>query len=75
MKFVCSQSWGDLAAIERNDDARYCEVCSTTVHFVRSSADLDQHVRAGHCIAFRSVDDDGYDRDGRGGIVMGQIAE
>ena len=62
----------DLAAIERNDDARYCEVCSTTVHFVRSSADLDEHVRAGHCIALRSVDGD--DWEGPGGMLMGEIA-
>ena len=62
MKFVCSQSWDDLAAIERHADVRYCDVCSNSVYFVRDSADLAQHVKAGHCIAFQS-DDDGDDPD------------
>ena len=70
LKFVCAQSWDDLAAVERHADVRYCDVCSNSVHFVRDSADLAQHVKAGHCIAFRS-DDDGDDHYEGEHILLG----
>ena len=75
MEFVCTKNWEDLAVIERNRDVRYCEVCSSSVYFVRDTEDLAFHAKAGHCIAFVSDGDDENDPDTGRRELMGMPAE
>lgn len=57
--YRCPRDW-DALAPTANQNVKYCQVCTREVYFCGNQQELDEHARAGHCVAIfcKPVGDD-----------------
>lgn len=50
-KFICTQKWASLQAIEGQRKIRFCDVCNSEVHQTHNYQELAEHIEKKRCVS------------------------